>query len=188
MTVALGVFTTLLAATGVLRLGELWVSVRRQRARPDAVVAEGGLFVAMAALHAALVALPLAEVLLAGRAFDPRAAGISTLLLLCATALRVWTLSSIGRSWNVRVVTPEADAIATSGPYAWIRHPNYLCVILEIFALPLFHSAFASVILLSGWNAAVLWVRIRNEEAVLTQLPAWRAAFADRARLVPGLW
>jgi methyltransferase len=164
------------------------VSIRRQRARPDAVVREGGLFAAMAGLHAALVALPLAEVWLRGVGFDPREGAVAGALLASATALRIWTLSTIGGAWNVRIVRPEPDAIATTGPYRWIRHPNYLCVVLELLALPLFHGAWGSVVVLGAWNAAVLAVRIRNEEAVLSAIPAWRAAFADRARLVPGVW
>jgi hypothetical protein len=41
---------------------------------------------------------------------------------------------------------------------------------------------------LSAWNAAVLARRIRNEEQALLQIPEWRAAFAGRPRLFPGLY
>lgn len=182
------VFVALLLGTGAMRLAELAVSVRRARARPDAVVAEGALFPVMAALHTALVALPLLEVFGLGRPFDPRWAALSAALLAGATALRIWTLRTIGASWNVRVVRPPTGGIATTGPYAWIRHPNYLCVIVEVLALPLFHGAFLSAAALGAWNAAVLVVRIRNEEAVLARIPEWSAAFANRARLIPGVF
>lgn len=76
----------------------------------------------------------------------------------------------------------------TTGPYRWIRHPNYLCVILEIAALPLLHSAWLSALGLSALNACVLAFRIRTEERLLTEVPGWREAFADRARFVPGLF
>ena len=48
-----GLFVSLLALTGGMRLVELAVSVRRMRARPQDVVAEPALFPAMAALHTA---------------------------------------------------------------------------------------------------------------------------------------
>jgi methyltransferase len=183
-----GVFAGLLSLTGVMRLAELAVSVRRQRQRPGAVVREGGLFLAMALLHAALVVLPLAEVWWLATPFRSWQAAVSVALLVGATALRVWTLTTIGAAWNVRIVRPEGAQIATTGPYAWIRHPNYLCVVLEILALPLFHGAWASMVVLGTWNAAVLAVRIRNEEAVLLELPEWESAFRSRPRLIPGLW
>lgn len=183
-----GLFVALLLGTGAMRLVELAVSVRRMRARADAVVAEPWLFPAMATLHAGLVFLPIAEVLAFERPVVPGLAAASIVVLVGATALRVWTLGTIGRSWNVRVVVPEADGIATNGPYRWIRHPNYLVVVLEIAALPLLHSAWIAAIGLSMLNAAVLWHRIRTEEAALMQVPTWRAAMADKKRLVPGLF
>jgi methyltransferase len=182
------IFAALLLGTGAMRLVELAVSVRRIRARPDAAVSEPWLFPAMASLHFGLVFAPLAEVLLLDRPFTPWLAALSGAVLLGATALRAWTLSTIGKAWNVRVVKPEDQAIATGGPYRWIRHPNYLVVVLEIVSLPLFHGAWIAAIGLSAWNALVLWRRITTEEAVLMGIPAWREAMAAKARFVPGLF
>jgi methyltransferase len=182
------VFTIVIAAVGVLRLVELAVSWARIRRRPDALVAEPGLFPLMALLHVALVALPLAEVLVLERPFVPALAAGAGAVLAAATALRVWTLRTIGRAWNVRVVRPAPGTVATRGPYRFVRHPNYLCVILEIAALPLLHTAWTSALVLTVWNALVLSRRIRTEEAELDRLPEWRAAFAGRARLFPGLF
>jgi methyltransferase len=180
-------FLAALLATGAMRLGEVWVSVRRMRARPDQVVAEPALFPAMVALHVGLVALPLAEAVLLDRVFVPAVALPSAAVLVVATALRVWTLSTLGRVWNVRIVRPPPAGVVTTGPYRFVRHPNYLCVVLEIAALPLLHTAWVSAVALSLWNAAVLVVRIRNEEAELVKIDAWRRAFAGKARLVPWL-
>ena len=182
------VFAGLLLATGAMRLVELVVSVRRFRARPDALIGEPRLFPAMALLHAGLVFGPIAEVWWLERPFVPALAVGSVVLLVAATALRIWTLSTIGRAWNVRVVKPQEGAIATGGPYRWIRHPNYLCVILELLALPMLHTAWISALALTLLNGAVLVVRIRTEEAMLMQIDAWREAFASRARLIPGVF
>jgi methyltransferase len=182
------VFAGLLTATGVMRLVELAVSVRRMRARPQAVVAEPWLFPAMAALHTALIAAPIAEVVLLDRPFVPALAAFAAVILVVATGLRVWTLSTIGRAWNVRVVVPDGAAIATTGPYRWIRHPNYLVVMLEIAALPLVHDAWLAALALSLANGLVLARRITTEEAALMQIPAWRRAMASKARFVPGVF
>jgi methyltransferase len=178
-------FAALLLATGAMRLVELAVSRRRMRARPDAVVAEPWLFPAMAALHVGLVFAPIAEVAWFDRPVVPWLTAAAGSVLVAATALRVWTLKTIGRSWNVRVVAPQT--IATTGPYRWIRHPNYLVVILEIASLPLLHDAWISSIALSLCNAAVLWRRIRTEERTLSAIPAWAEAMRGKARLIPGI-
>jgi len=183
-----GLFVGLLLATGAMRLVELAISVRRMRATPDGVVAEPKLFPVMALLHFGLVLGPLVEVYLLERPFVWALGGLAFAVLVAATVLRVWTLKTIGRAWNVRVVRPDDNAIATTGPYAWIRHPNYLVVIMEIAALPLLHTAWISAITLSIVNAAVLYQRILTEEATLEKVPSWRAAMADRARLLPGVF
>lgn len=184
-------FAVVLAVVAVVRLGEVVVSRRRLRAAaadPGRVVAEPGLFPAMVLLHVASLVAPLAEVLWLERPFLPALAAAAALVLALATGLRVWTLRTIGRAWNVRVVVPEAAQVVTTGPYAWIRHPNYLVVVLELAALPLLHGAWVAALGLTVGNALVLARRIATEEAALARLPAWRDAMAHKARLVPGVF
>ena len=185
---SIAVFAALLLITGLMRLTEVWVSLRRMRAPGATTTPEPVLFTAMAALHVGFITLPLAEVLLWQRPFLPWLAAASIGALALATALRWWTLSTLGRSWNVRVVVAEDMKIVTGGPYRWIRHPNYLVVILEIAALPLFHNAWAAAGILSLANAAVLARRIPTEEAALSAFPEWREAMERKKRLIPGVF
>lgn len=177
------VFYAFLAAVALLRGVEVLVSRARMRERPP--VAEPALFPLMVFLHAGLIVLPALEVRYAARPLIPWLSAAAGGVLALASALRFWTLRSLGRAWNVRVVVP--GEVVTHGPYAWIRHPNYLVVILEVAAIPLLHTAWLSALGLSVLNAGVLWRRIRTEEAALAELPAWREAMADKARLIPGL-
>jgi methyltransferase len=186
MTAPFIAFVAVLAVVGLLRLGEVAVSRRRWLASGDGPVAEPVLFPVMALLHLGLVVAPVLEVWVLDRPFRPGVALGAALVLLGATVLRVWTLRTIGRSWNVRIVRPAPGGIATDGPYRWIRHPNYLAVILEIAALPLLHWAWMSCLGLSLLNAWVLRRRIEAEETVLETIPEWRDAMADVPRLVPG--
>jgi methyltransferase len=169
-----------------VRLGELVVSARRARARGRELISEPALFPLMVLLHAGFLSLPWLEVLWLKRPFVPALAAGAGAVFLGATALRIWTLRTLGGAWNVRVLVP--DAVVTGGPYAWIRHPNYLVVILEIAALPLIHTAWASALALSALNGFVLWRRIRTEEAALGELEGWREAFADKKRFLPGVF
>ena len=186
MTWAFLFFAGLLLGTGLMRLVEVVVSVRRMRSNRAAAVAEPWLFPAMVALHIGLVFAPLAEVWFLDRPFSWTVGAAAFAVLVGASCLRFWTLWTLGRAWNVRVVRP--GTIVTTGPYAWVRHPNYLVVILEIASLPLVHGAWWSALVLTVTNAAVLYRRIRTEEETLCELPAWRSAMADRARLVPGVF
>jgi len=185
---ALIVFSGLLLATGIMRLIEAIVSAHRIRARRDIPIAEPWLFPMMALLHVGLVVAPLLEVLWFERPFVPALAVAAGTVLVLATALRVWTLRTIGRAWNVRILRPRPEAVVTTGPYAWIRHPNYLAVILEVVSLPLLHTAWIAALALTMLNAVVLYQRIRVEEAELRSLSVWRETMANRPRLVPYLF
>jgi methyltransferase len=80
---------------------------------------------------------------------------------------RLWVLASLGPYWCTRIITvPEAPLIRT-GPYRWLRHPNYLLVVAEIAILPLVFSAYAIAIVFSILNALLLAHRIRVESAAL---------------------
>jgi methyltransferase len=80
---------------------------------------------------------------------------------------RVWVLASLGPYWCTRIITvPEAPLI-TSGPYRWLRHPNYALVIGEIAVLPLAFSAYTIAVTFSILNALLLVHRIRVENAAL---------------------
>lgn len=188
MSLPLLFFALLLLGTGVMRIIELVLSLRRIASRREALVPEPALFPAMVVLHTGLVALPLFEVWVLQRPFLPMLAACALLVLLFATILRIWTLYTIGAVWNVRVLPPPPDAVVTGGPYRYLRHPNYLCVILEIAALPLVHTAVLSAVALTVLDGVVLFSRIRTEERALMQIPAWREAFADRARLLPKIF
>lgn len=181
-------FLALVLGTGLMRLIELIISVRRMRLKQGDVIAEPALFPLMALLHIGLIACPIAEVWLLERApLLPL-----NLAALCAfggaSVLRVWTLRTIGRAWNVRVVAPDEGTIATGGPYRYIRHPNYLVVIIEILSLPLIHTAWLSALALSCLNAVVLWRRIHTEETMLRTIPDWERHMAHKARLIPGVF
>ena len=80
---------------------------------------------------------------------------------------RVWVIASLGRRWTTRIIVMPGAAPIVSGPYRFLRHPNYLIVILEIavaplsLGLPLFALGFSLA------NAALLAYRVRVENAAL---------------------
>lgn len=93
-------------------------------------------------------------------------------LFVAMQALRVWTVTSLGRFWTTRVITLAGAPLVRRGPYRFLRHPNYLIVVVEIAALPLAFGAWALALAFSALNLALLWYRIRIEEAALAECRA----------------
>ena len=80
---------------------------------------------------------------------------------------RVWVIASLGPYWTTRIISVPGVPLIKRGPYRFVRHPNYLVVAGEILVLPLAFGEIAVAIFFSIANAAMLYWRIREEEAAL---------------------
>ena len=180
-------YLALIALVAAQRLAELALSKRnlaRSLARGGREV-EAGHYPAMVALHTAfLIACPL-EVFALRRPFVPALALLCGMTLVASTALRYWAIGTLGERWNTRIVVLPGAPPVTSGPYRFLRHPNYLAVILEIVALPLLHAAWWTATVFSVANALLLRIRIAAEERALAETSTYEAAFGGRPRFVP---
>lgn len=89
------------------------------------------------------------------------------LLFLILQVVRAWCLRSLGRFWNTRIFILPGQVVR-SGIYKYIRHPNYIVVILETFLIPFLFGAYLTAFVLPIVNALFLVnVRIPMEEEAL---------------------
>jgi methyltransferase len=107
----------------------------------------------------------------------------------CAQILRFWTIYSLGPYWNVRIMAPDAEDAALqepvcNGPYRFLRHPNYVVIILEFGTLPFAGGAYWTALCGSLLNAAVLFHRIRRENMWLENSPRYRRQFTAEERFL----
>lgn len=180
-------YGAVLAAVAAERLRELSISRRNSRAAAGSPSAPRT-YPLIVAAHLALFVLPPLEMRLTHRRPTARMALPWLTVLAAATALRWWSIRSLGDSWNVRAEVPDDLEPVTSGPYRFLRHPNYLALLAEFVALPMAGGAWLSAIGVSGLNGIALAIRIRAEEAQLERSVAYREAFDGKARLIPGVF
>jgi methyltransferase len=111
------------------------------------------------------------------------------LALLCAAEpVRIWVLLTLRSRWVCGGAVPVDGAIATGGPYRFVRHPNYAVVLVELVMLPVTFGLrrFAAAVALI---ALVLFaVRIQQEEELLFRIPEYAEHFRSKKRLIPGVW
>jgi methyltransferase len=82
---------------------------------------------------------------------------------LLVQGLRIWTLASLGRYWTTRIIVVPHAPLVRKGPYRFVRHPNYLVVVLEIALLPLALGSWPLAAVFTIANAGVLTWRIKVE-------------------------
>lgn len=180
-------FSAFLLALGLERLYELSLSRRNQAW----ALSQGGVeygaahFRFMKALHGAFLLGCGAEVWWLNRSFEPALGWACLGLSLLAQALRYWAIRTLGPRWNVRILVVPGMPVVTGGPFRYCRHPNYLAVIVEGVVVPLVHSAWVTALAFSLLNAWLLRVRIRAEEAALTEHCRFHQNLGHRPRLVP---
>lgn len=162
-------YLVLLALLAGERLFELAIS----RSNAAWSLAQGGIeygsdhFIYMKLLHTGFFIACALEVVLLERPFI-LALAISMLgVAVVAQAIRFWVIFTLGKRWNVRVIVVPGLPAIRSGPYRFIKHPNYLAVVLEGFSIPLIHTAWITAVAFTLLNAWMLSVRLRCEDEAL---------------------
>jgi methyltransferase len=190
MDITVVAYLVLLALVATLRLVELRISKQHQRemlAHGAAKVAEPR-FRWMVLLHTAVLIGSAVEVVFLHRPFIPVLAGVMFAIFLAANGVRWWVIRTLGEHWNVQVVDSTRLGVVTSGPFRFVRHPNYAAVFAEMLALPLIHTAWITAVVGTLAHAVVLRQRLSTEERVLFANPDYRAAMSGKPRFLPGLF
>ncbi|MGZ2410779.1 methyltransferase [Sphingomonas sp. F9_3S_D5_B_2] len=153
----------ILALVTLQRLGELCLSNRNTRR----LLASGAREVAPGhyPLIAAVHVLWLAALwwLAPGRQIE----GFWLALFVLLQLARIWVIATLGERWTTRIIVLPQAPLVRRGPYRWVNHPNYLIVVGEIAALPLAFGSWEVAALFTLLNAAVLAIRIREENRAL---------------------
>ncbi len=153
----------LLLLVTLQRIGELWLSVRNTRR----LLAQGareygrGHYPLVIAVHASWLGVlwwlaPL-------RPIDGFWLAVFVLLQIG----RLWVLTTLGPRWTTRIIVLPDAPLVRRGPYRFVNHPNYVVVVGEIAVLPLVFGLWQAALVFTLLNAAVLWVRIREESRAL---------------------
>lgn len=155
-----------LTAVAAQRLWELWLADRNTKRLLAGGAVEVGaahypLFILLHASWLAAIAIVTPWTMV------PNLGWLGLYLLLQLG--RLWVIATLGRFWTTRIITLPATPLVRSGPYRFVRHPNYVVASLEIAVLPL---AFGQVWIALAWSLAnallVAW-RIRIEDRALNE-------------------
>jgi methyltransferase len=159
------------ALVAMQRLLELVLARRNERrARARGAIEWGqSHYPFIVALHSLWLVSTLVEGALRGPEVSPYWP-VPLALFLLVQPLRYWAIFSLGESWNTKIlVVPGAKPIRR-GPYRYLNHPNYVVVVVEILAFPLIFGAWVTALVFTALNAALLFVRIREENRALAEL------------------
>ena len=114
---------------------------------------------------------------------------VSSLLVLLlggtAILLFLWAASTMGRNWSLVARTGEDHELVRSGPFAMVRHPIYLALLLYLLSIAAALGHWQQLLFATPLYLAGTAVRIRQEEALLRS--RFGAAHERYVREVPAL-
>ena len=163
-------YVGLVGLVAVQRLAE----TARSRRHEKALLARGakehgaGHFPVMVALHGTWLFACAAEAIwVVGQPPHPALAISMLVLVVVGQFLRLVAMRSLGERWTARVIVLPDEPLITTGAFTYVRHPNYVGVVLEIFALPMVFGCWRTAVLYSVANGLLLRHRIAVEEEAL---------------------
>ena len=157
-----------LAAVIVMMLAELKRSRVNERLlrQQGAVEPRGDVYRALAIVYPGLFVLMAAEGVVAGP--SPQVLLVAGFgVFAAAKILKLWAVMTLGRRWSYRVLVLPSEPLITTGPYAYLRHPNYAAVFGEIGGFALMVGAGVTGVVSLVAFAVLVRRRIAVEEKAL---------------------
>ncbi|GAC1301373.1 MAG: alkylpyrone methyltransferase [Mucilaginibacter sp.] len=147
------------------RLSELFIAKRNEKwlLRQGAVEYGKKHYPFMIAMHTLFIVSIITEYLLRGQ---PPIDWLFLVIFLIVLSFKFWALSSLGKYWNTKIYRVPGVYPVKKGPYKFLKHPNYMEVVCEIAVIPLVFHLYYTAIIFTILNAAMLTVRIREENRV----------------------
>jgi methyltransferase len=164
-----------LFAIAILIFAPMIVEAARARRNEHLQMARGGVEPATDVYRYMRVVYPAAFLAMviegAVRGANPAPAAVAGLLIFAVAKLIKWSaIVALGRSWTFRVIVVPGDPLVSSGPYRYLRHPNYVAVIGELVGAAVMTQALVTGPMAVIGFAALLYKRIAIEERALRGL------------------
>ena len=140
---------------------------RAQRAR-GGIEAPGDVYRMMRVAYPGAFLLMIVDGATRGGA-DLKSLAAGAALFVAAKSLKWWAIQTLGPSWTFRVIVVPGAPLAATGPYRFLRHPNYLAVIGELIAVGLMTGArLAGPMAVVGFGLLIV-KRIAVEDRALSR-------------------
>ncbi|MBN8541680.1 MAG: hypothetical protein J0L82_14915 [Deltaproteobacteria bacterium] len=84
------------------------------------------------------------------------------------TAFRAWILVTLGSYFTTKIISLPGAPLRKTGPYKFIKHPNYALVVCEIFVVPMIFGFWQISAIWGLLNIGILAFRIHEEDLALS--------------------
>ncbi|MBT3984029.1 MAG: isoprenylcysteine carboxyl methyltransferase [Bacteriovoracaceae bacterium] len=174
-------------------IGQRLVELACSRKNERALLAKGGVeydsgsLIYMKLFHTLWFVGLIGESVLLSKVVRPQYILISLPFLVIGQFLRFLSVKALRERWTIKVIALPGVPSVKDGIYKYMKHPNYLGVVLEIFWLPFMGGAYVTSIVGTILNLFLLKRRVKVEEQALSGFdPSYEGrpqiTFVDRSK------
>jgi len=158
-------FIVFIAFVICVRVGELIISRRNEKWLLENGAVEYGHkhYLYIVALHTLFIISIIIEYYLNPTSCNWMYLIAFILLIIC----KGWVIASLGVFWNTKIYRIAGYSLIKKGPYKYVKHPNYIIVVLEIFVIPMTFGLCYTAIIFTLLNFIMLSIRIKAENSAL---------------------
>lgn len=114
--------------------------------------------------HAIVIVGSIVEYLLLKRDISLIVMSFGITLYLCGLIGRNWSIRTLGEYWSIHLEIRRDHKLIRNGPYKYVRHPAYLCIILEVCGIPLIVNSYFTFLFAVAVYIPLILLRIYYEE------------------------
>jgi protein-S-isoprenylcysteine O-methyltransferase Ste14 len=157
---------TFLIFMGLMTVHRFWETLFRiERERGE--VEKGWTMYVLGIVHTLVGVIAIVEYFWLKRRLNYYVSLTGLILFTVAFLGRAWAVRTLGRYHSVHIEIREDQPLIKSGPYRYVRHPIYLCVILELLGFPLIPNSYFALLVALFVYVPILILRLFLEERAL---------------------
>lgn len=181
------IYILFLAFSAMLSVFEAALSARNSKRllQEGAIEIAPRIFPLMALLYVFLYFGSLVEYFYLPKGISVGYAASMAGLFLLAKLLKAWAIFSLRKYWTMKVLILPGTHAVTSGPYRYIKHPNYMAVLLEIAAICLAGKSFITFLIVFSLFSWILYYRVVSEEEALLEHTDYSQSMLSKRRFIP---
>ena len=97
--------------------------------------------------------------------------------------VRLTAIRALGRFWSLHLEIREEHKLVTGGIYAYVRHPAYAAIMLEVISIPLVGNSYYTLGVVACVYLPILLLRWRLEEREM--IGKFGKVYVDYIKQVP---
>lgn len=151
----------------MMGIHRIWMTLIKQVGKRGKIEKKWTLH-ALTVVHSVIGIGAVIEYFLIRREINYIISGIGFGMFFVALLSRNWAIRTLGKYHSPHIEIRKNHKLIKNGPYAYIRHPYYVSVILEILGIPLIPNSYYTFWLALFVYIPLLFIRIWFEEKVMT--------------------